>query len=194
MSKEESTILELIRALIWQALPADGAEHFGLWRDGDGWQLRGTVIVALAGAPYRIRYGVLCGADWRTQSVHVAVGSGSGERALHLEVDRAGRWSDRTRELPQLAGCLDVDLEITPATNTLPIRRLQLPLGGSASLVAAWVRFPGLTVEPLEQGYRRTGEHTYRYSDRYDLEVDDLGLVRRYAGIWKRIAEAEAEE
>jgi uncharacterized protein len=187
---DESAMPKPIRTLIWRLLPADGAEYFGLWRDGDGWQLRGTVVAALDNVPYRIRYGVICGADWRTQSVHVAVGSGSGEQALHLEADGAGSWRDREGTLPHLAGCLDVDLEISPATNTLPIRRLQLPVGEAAPLVAAWVRFPQLTVEPLEQEYRCTGERTYRYGDRYDLEVDELGLVSRYEGIWERIAEA----
>ena len=109
---------------------------------------------------------------------------------LLLEVDDAGGWRDRTGILSQVTGCLDVDLEVTPATNTLPIRRLHLPLGESASPVAAWVRFPDLTVEPLPQEYRRTGEHRYRYQNRYELEVDDLGLVTRYADIWECIAQA----
>lgn len=179
-----------VRTLIWQRLPTGGAEYFGLWRDGAGWQLRGTVTVALDGHPYRVRYGVLCGGDWRTKSVHVAIQSAGEERAIHLEVDDAGGWRDRTGTLSQVTGCLDVDLEVTPATNTLPIRRLQLPLGESASPVAAWVRFPDLTVEPLPQEYRRTSEHRYRYQNRYELEVDDLGLVTRYADIWECIAQA----
>ena len=46
-----------------------------------------------------------------------------------------------------LKGCTDVDLECSPATNTLPIRRLRLAVEAREQVQAAWIRFPGLTVE-----------------------------------------------
>jgi hypothetical protein len=55
---------------------------------------------------------------------------------------------------------------------------------------AAWVRFPNLNVEPLDQTYTRLGERTYRYQSgtfEADLEVDDEGLVLDYPGIWRRV-------
>ncbi len=90
-----------------------------------------------------------------------------------------------------LAGCIDVDLGITPSTNTLPIRRLNLQVGESADVTAAWVRFPELTVEPLAQRYTRLDERRYRYESTTgfsaELEVDELGLVVRYGDIWERV-------
>jgi hypothetical protein len=98
-------------------------------------------------------------------------------------------------ELPELAEFVDVDLEISPSTNTLPIRRLNLAIGESRELTAAWVRFPELTVEPLAQRYTRLAERRYRYESvvsgfTAELEVDDLGLVVTYEGLWQRVAES----
>lgn len=76
----------------------------------------------------------------------------------------------------------------SPATNLLPIRRLALPVGGQARVRAAWLRFPGFELGPLDLVYRRTGELTYRYesgggSFRADLAVDGRGLVVHYPGL-----------
>ena len=91
-----------------------------------------------------------------------------------------------------MLGCHDVDLALTPATNTLPIRRLNLQVGSSESVVAAWVKFPDLTVQPLSQRYTRMTKDTYRYESNTgfsaEIVVDDLGLVASYPGGWERIA------
>jgi len=178
----------LVHTLIWQRHEPPGSEYFGLWRDGEGWQLRGTVVLPLDGVPARIRYGIICDAQWRTQAVHVALRTGAEEQALHLTADPAGNWKRGGEPLPVIQGCVDIDLEITPATNTLPIRRLDLAPGSSADVTAAWLRFPTLDLEPLEQTYQRTGDTCYRYSSpgfSADLEVGDLGLISRYAGLWE---------
>jgi hypothetical protein len=117
---------------------------------------------------------------------------------LLRHADGAWRWKlnwDEEREVPELSDCIDVDLGCTPSTNTLPIRRLNLEIGESREVTAAWVRFPALSVQPLRQRYTRLGEHAYRYesgNDAYtftaDLAVDDLGLVTSYPPAWQRIA------
>lgn len=81
---------------------------------------------------------------------------------------------------------------MTPATNTLPIRRLKLQVGSGQSVTAAWVKFPELSVQRLSQRYTRLKENTYRYESdtgfSAEIVVDDLGLVTAYPGGWRRIA------
>ena len=80
---------------------------------------------------------------------------------------------------------------MTPATNTLPIRRLNLQIGSSESVIAAWIKFPDLTVEPVSQRYTRLSKNTYRYESNTgfsaEIVVDDLGLVTTYPNGWERI-------
>ncbi len=181
---------EFQRSLIWRQTKTAGAEYCELWRD-DGWSLQGIVVGAPGAAPFFARYRVDCDAAWRTRSASIEVQIGGEHRSLHILVDSAEGWLVAGVVLPSVANCLDVDLGCTPATNTLPIRRLGLALGESRDLVAAWVRFPDLTVEPLPQRYTRLGEHLYRYESRNgtfvtDIEVDDLALAVRYPPFWER--------
>ncbi|MEC0306384.1 putative glycolipid-binding domain-containing protein [Paenibacillus lautus] len=73
----------------------------------------------------------------------------------------------------------------------MPIRRLGLKPGESASMTAVWIQFPSLTIAPLAQQYTRTDEYAYRYESNYgayqaDLEDDEHVLVSRYADVWSR--------
>jgi hypothetical protein len=93
--------------------------------------------------------------------------------------------------MPDLDNCLDVDLEWSPSTNTLPIRRLGLAIGDMKTVTAAWVRFPSLEVQRLDQSYERVDERRYRYrSGRFtaDLAVDEDGVVLQYGVNWKAVA------
>ena len=184
---------KLHRTLIWKALYTPGAEYFNLWEEDGGWKLEGMVALALDGYPTQVRYHVLCNDRWETQAVDVEMKTGSTERTLKITVGEKHRWYADGKELRAVRGCVDVDLSITPATNTLPIRRLNLAVGENKVVTAAWVRFPELTVQTLTQKYIHVDGERYWYqsdlSDKvWNLEVDELGLVRRYADGWAREA------
>jgi hypothetical protein len=107
-------------------------------------------------------------------------------------VDASGVWRSSGEELPTLGQCSDIDLAVTPATNTLPIRRLNLGVGRNQEVTAAWLKFPDLTLEILPQRYTRLDPQRYRYQSgagfSAELLVDDLGLVTVYPGGWERAA------
>jgi hypothetical protein len=89
-------------------------------------------------------------------------------------------------------GAIDVDLPITPFTNTLPIRRLRLAAGTRAELTTIYVRTPALSVEIDQQRYICVEPlRRYRYEAvdgtfSADLEVDADGLVIDYPGLFRR--------
>ena len=89
-----------------------------------------------------------------------------------------------------MAGCIDLDLNFSPATNLLPIRRLDLAIGQQMQVQAAWLRFPSFKLEPLSQLYKRIDETTYRYESGGGsfvtaLTVNASGFVTTYPGLWQ---------
>ncbi len=179
---------EPLRAVLWKRLDVAGLERCVVARERDGWSLSGTIVVERPCVD--VRYALHCDTGWRTRAVRVRAAGAAGERGLELEADGRGRWSSGGRELEALRGLLDVDLQLTPATNTLPIRRLALALGQEAEVTAAWVRFPELDVVPLTQRYARVEPELYRYASpgfSAEIAVDELGLVTRYGALWERV-------
>ena len=163
-------------------------EHCTLTLRDNGLSLVGTVLGADTGAPVRIEYRVLADASGLSTAAHVRDLRGFETRTVVLERDLKGNWRVDGKVVRTLKGCTDVDLGCSPSTNTLPIRRLRLPVGASNTIKAAWVRFPELAVVKANQTYTRLDEFTYRYKSgdfEAELTVDDDGLVAAYAE-WRR--------
>jgi hypothetical protein len=181
--------------LRWRRIDVPGHEESRLERIPDGWRLTGRLEVEEDDLTAMLSYVIDCDTAWHTRSADV-LGEANGKPVEYRVVtDGAGNWSLDGKPLPALAGAEDIDLGFTPATNTLPIRRLNLAIGQSAPVRSAWLRFPELKLEALEQTYTREAERVYRYHALVDgtpftarLDVDEHGRVLRYEGLWEAIS------
>jgi uncharacterized protein len=183
--------LGLIKHLIWRRLDLPGHEALQLIQKDGSWELSGTAVFIHEHKPCKLDYQVACDSAWNTRAARVNgwVGDQVVDCEIRVDPDQHIWWLNGVDQ-PQVAGCIDLDLNFSPVTNTLPIRRLALPTGQLAHVQAAWLRFPDFQLVPLEQIYRHIDEMIYRYesgggSFRADLSVDPDGLVRHYPGAWR---------
>ena len=177
--------------ILWQELETGALDRCRLEAGPDGLRLSGIVLTAAHGTPLDVRYVVETGPDWLSRRVELELDGGAVRRVLLA--DGAGRWCwEGGPELAEVAGSLDVDLTVTPATNTLPIRRLAaLEMGQAADLQMAWVQFPGLEVLASAQRYQRLAADRWRFSTgdfTAELLVDPDGLVLDYGGLFRSLA------
>ncbi len=158
-----------------------------------------SAIVRLwEGQPLRMQYTLSCDAQWHVNYLFAVIpvprGAGVLPYSITLKADGAGNWrDDKDQPLDALQGCIDVDIMVTPLTNTLPIRRLQLAPGESREISVVYIAAPDLSIRPFRQRYTRLddGQH-YRYESLESgftavLPVDDDGFVVDYPGIWRRV-------
>jgi len=164
--------------------------------DGGGYRLEGHSAAVEAGQAWVVRYVIWVDAAWITRAAQVWAWSQSGSREIRLTADGAGHWRVDDAVVPGLDGCLDVDLESSACTNTLPVHRLKLGVGQSAQSPAAYVRALDLRVERLEQHYARVDDagahqcYAYRapvFNFESRLVYDESGLVLDYPGIASRV-------
>jgi uncharacterized protein len=192
-------VSELPAMAAWRHLDARvGFEVLFLRREHDLYHLDGYSTAVQEGEGWGIRYALTIDEDWVTRSAHVVGHSVLGVYEARLEGDGSGGWRVDGVPVPQLNGCLDVDLEASACTNALPVRRLGLRVGERAAAPAAYVRAPILRVDRLEQSYARLendldGNARYDYASpafdfRAVLVFDQFGLVRDYPGIAVRSA------
>jgi hypothetical protein len=183
------------REVMWAPWEGPGLEHLRLLRSDVGVVASGLVIGLEAGRPFRIGYEIRCDGLWRVREVRA--GAPDLKRPmLELLTDGEGRWKRRGGEpLPELDGCIDVDISATPFTNTLPIRRLGLKPGQSEELAVTYVRVPELLVGAERQRYQclegQADGGLYRFEAlpsgfTAELSVDVDGLVLDYPGLFRR--------
>jgi hypothetical protein len=177
-------------AILWRRLDLPGHEVAELTALGAGWRLSGVALLAHDGRPCRMEYDIECDAAWHTLRTRIRGHVDGVPASLDITRSAGNSWIVNGTPVPALQGCIDVDLEFSPSTNLLPIRRLALAVGSHASVRAAWVRFPDLSVEAFEQVYTRTGATTYQFESgggtfRRELTVDADGLVLDYPDFWR---------
>lgn len=174
--------------ILWRRLDRPGHESARLSFHDSRWHLTGTAVFTHQGQPCRLDYLIVCNTVWETLSGKVAGWVGSEIIEIELTVDSAHRWRLNGNDCPDVAGCIDLDLNFSPSTNLLPIRRLGLEIGQGADVRAAWLRFPSFTLEPLEQVYHRLDIATYRYESAggsfvAELQVNEAGFATLYPGV-----------
>lgn len=184
------------RDLLWTPSSGVGLEHLRLTQDQTGYFASSVVIGTKYGQPFSAWYVIRCDASWRVQQVNVTTLHSANKR-VELLVQSEGQWQVPSGQpLPELDGCIDVDISATPFTNTLPIRRLALSPGQSAELLVAYITVPEMEVRPARQRYTclEATEHggLYKYEGlstgfTANIRVDADGLVIDYPEVFKRV-------
>jgi uncharacterized protein len=188
--------MQVNKTILWRGLFFPGHESCGLFSQGAEWHLQGTAVFSYEHQPCRLSYHIVCDAAWHTQSAQVEGWLGNTLVDIQIQTDSTEHWWLNEVQQSQVTGCTDIDLNFSPSTNLLPIRRLGLAVGEAAKVNAAWLRFPGFQLEPLSQQYRRLSEDVYRYESAggqfvADLKVNPSGFVMEYPNLW--LAEASSE-
>ncbi len=176
----------------WHDWSGEGIEHLVLSEGPDEILAEAVILGTTDDKAFATRYRILCDQSWRVRKAEIAqIGSGD---ALELASDGAGNWIDGAgAPMPQLAGAIDIDISITPFTNTLPIRRLHLQAGQSGEILAAYIQLPRLAVSTDRQRYTCLDPNRrYRYESldsdfTREIEVDDDGLVVTYPGLFRKV-------
>lgn len=181
-------IFRTLRWSAWDGCEA-GLEHVDVRPADGGLTISGVVISEENGAKFGLHYRLKVDSSWRTRSAHLQTTSG---HVLALESNGQGSWTENEKPRPDLQGCIDVDIQATPLTNTLPIRRLEWEAGQATDIRLCYIAIPDLTVSAQDQRYTAI-EPGLRYRFEAlesgftaDLSVDEDGFVRDYPELFRR--------
>ncbi|NJO79909.1 MAG: putative glycolipid-binding domain-containing protein, partial [Cyanobacteria bacterium RM1_2_2] len=109
------------RTVMWMQWNNLGMEQLHIENSKVGINADGVVVGIREGKPFRIRYQIDTDLQWRVQQLKIELLNRNSKK-LQLQSDGAGHWqqADGT-PVPELDGCIDLDLSATPFTNTLAI-------------------------------------------------------------------------
>jgi len=184
MSKEKT--------IIWSRSRTTGAGHefVRVFSKNSKHFLEGAAIFVSEKKFCKLDYQIVCDNDWKTLSAKISGFIGDEKIKVEIETGSNGIWKMNGEEISAVRDCIDIDLNFSPSTNLLPIRRLNLQIGESAKVCAARLKFPSFKLETLEQTYRRISENKYAYESdggtfRTKLETDEFGIVVSYPNFWQ---------
>src|SRR4051794_17129167 len=108
-------------------------------RDEAGRRLVGATTAREGEAFWSVGHDLELDAAWRTRRARVTSLGRAGTARVTLERDPDDRWTVDGTPRPDLTGCVDVDLESSAVTNTLPVHRLDFVAGRAVAGAAAFV-------------------------------------------------------
>jgi hypothetical protein len=169
----------------WQTWDADGDETVTLRWENEGWTAMSDV------GREAVSYVLRLSSTWQVRQFLLF--RDSPEPDLWLGTDGSGRWGEMNgAHRPDLDGCTDIDLHITPFTNTVPIRRLRLDAGDGAEIKTALIDVETLGVIPVQQRYEHLEVGAWRKTHMrsntsIDFRVDRYGLVNDEPDLFRRV-------
>ena len=195
------------RNVMWTPWHNQGVEHLHLLQEEKKITATGAIITVVNNVPLYLAYTIFCSTTWNVQVVQLYL-LDSSKWAMCLEQESPGHWTMPFHvPLPQLQHCTDIDISLTPFTNTIPVRRLSLQPGQSADITVAYIDVPALLkvssdqqlstqIKAIKQRYTCLSLYDnggiYEYenlSSGYtaELPVDSDGLVLDYPNAFRRV-------
>jgi hypothetical protein len=110
--------------IVWEWLEEPGLEHVTIEARDKLIRVEGNIVSSFGGSPCHLRYRMTCTPLWQFKSIDVGMKRPGENRLMSLVRGDDGLWSLDGQARPDLAHCTDIDIEASPFTNTLPIRRL----------------------------------------------------------------------
>jgi uncharacterized protein len=193
--------------LVWTGVEEWLTESATVELAEDGLRATGTQMGAEP-APFRVDYRLEAPERFVTRELELTATAEGWRRHLLLLHDGSGGWRAEVEdsgdvpggswdgELPDLSEALDIDIENSPLTNTMPILRNGFQRGGEGDFVMAFIRMPSLRVEASPQRYEhvQVAERgaVVRYLSRdgdftAELELDPDGLLVFYPRLARRV-------
>ncbi|SEJ40123.1 hypothetical protein SAMN05216327_109268 [Dyadobacter sp. SG02] len=179
--------------LLWTGREYYSLENCRVHSNENGNRIASTIIGLYTGDLYQVDYQIDTNARWETVSVAINFFKNNIFRQFHLEKNTSGNWLLDGQINEEFSGCTDVDLPLTPFTNTLPIRRLNMVIGNQYPIKVIYLDLLEDRLSAVSQLYTRLSETVFHYENvpndfEADIIVDEDGLVADYPELFVRTA------
>jgi uncharacterized protein len=178
---------------LWSGVEYQSMENCLVNTLDHGASVSSTIVGTYQGMVYLVDYHIEVNENWET--VLFEIHSRHSNQKIHLlfESDGAGTWMTNGQVLHEFDGCIDIDIPITPFTNTLPINRLKLRNNDVQEIQVLYLDLLQQEVKTVRQRYARISDAVYRYENvpndfEAEITVDESGFVVDYPSLFTRSA------
>ncbi len=177
--------------LKWQGLIYNSVEDCTIEQSGKGTEVSSFIRGNYEGLVFSVQYSVSINPAWETLKAEIKSVINGKERICIAAGNGKGSWLLNGKPEPLFDGCIDIDIPLTPFTNTLPIRRLKMADRQRQLIKVLYLDVLAQTETALTQQYQRLSGYEYHYQNvPNDFEaviaVDENGFVVNYPVLFKR--------
>ena len=170
--------------ILWTGKEYSSMENCILTEARNSIEIDSTIIGSAEGHIFKVEYRISTNATWETTLVTLKTQFRDAVESNRLE-KRDGYWFLNERPVPDFKDICDVDISLTPFTNSLPIRRLQFKSGERQKIEVIYFDLLERTIQPAIQFYTRESVNKYIFENadgsfKKTITVDESRLVENY--------------
>ena len=147
---------------------------------------------------FRTEYFIKTNKNWEINFLAVNHDLNGKTRSLRLQHDINGHWKMNGKAAKRFSDCRDIDISLTPFTNTLPINRLNFTEKKEQTIDVIYLDILEWKIKRVKQSYTRLSNNIFKYENvpnnfEASIKVDKKGLVVDYPGLFSRTAIQEVD-
>lgn len=164
------------KQILWKGIADQSLEYCSITNDKSGIQVHSSIVGSSENIIFKVVYQIELDPNWQVKYYEL--------KAEMSDSDNIWSASDKN--------CGDIDIPLTPFTNSLPINRLKLSIGQKQIIDVIYIDVLQREIRHLKQFYKRLNKNTYRYENipndfEAEIKVDEDGLVIEYPQLFTRI-------
>lgn len=179
--------------ITWEGIEYHSIEHCGLSIADTGISIKSSVNGNYKDFIYQLDYQVNTNRFWEILFFEIRAQVNDRTTVLSFSSDGKGNWFANALPVGDFTGCTDIDISLTPFTNSLPINRLKLLTGQQQKIRVIYIDVLAGQVKPVEQRYEKLSSTQYKYENipndfEATISIDESGLVIAYPALFKQIS------
>jgi uncharacterized protein len=186
-------MMTIEHAWLWRRLDRAGHDGGCLGATPGGWRVCGTALFIDDDRPCQLGYSLNADAGWQLRAAHVFGTLGRDLIDLHIAAGGGRPWQVNGVTQSGTASCTDLDLDFTPTSTFMLLRRLALAPGAAAACNTARLSVASGRLTRADRHLRRIGANDFvdrsaRRADGALLRVDEHLAVLHDPGCWAQEA------
>ena len=179
--------------ILWKGTAYHSLEKCVLETTKDGTEVSSVIIGFYNEVIYQVEYFIKANKNWETVFLEVKSNlNGLIQSFSFRREDNDNVFAADKNVLP-FGGCSNIDISLTPFTNTLSINRLLLHQDEKQIIDVLYIDILNQQIKPVQQNYTRLSKFKYKYENVPNnfeavITVDEYGLVVNYTELFERIA------
>ena len=179
--------------ILWAGLEYNSLENCLVKLTHEGTHINSTIVGEYESKIYTVVYRLITNENWETICMDIEWQHSNKKESQKFESDGTGNWIVNGKAASQFKDCIDVDLSLSPFTNSLPINRLKLGTGESCQISVIYFDLLRDEIGPAHQNYTKLSSRKFKYENlpndfEAEVSVDDSGLVVDYPKLFVRRA------
>jgi uncharacterized protein len=179
--------------LLWTGREYYSLENCLVNTTDEGTTVNSVIVGKYNETLYRVDYEIRINKNWQVTAFTLK--GRHSNQSLHWKFagDGNGNWTTGGKPADEFKGCIDIDIPLTPFTNTLPVNRLKLMPGSSQQIRVLYLDVLEQRISTVKQQYTRLSDTEYQYENvpndfEATITVDASGFVVDYPQLFVRTA------